>query len=814
MISVFDLIVILILGLPLLAALANGLNMLLGGRYSGGVVHRLACGAIFLSFLGSLWVLAQVLLDPTPREVVVYRWLFSGDLSVNFAFLIDSLSAVMMLVTTGISFVIAVFSINYMHRERGFSRFFTVVPLFVFAMLVLVMANNYVLLFLGWESVGVCSYLLIGFYYERTSAAQAGTKAFVMNRVGDAGFLLGIFLIFTNFQTTDYSQVFARAGTVDTGTLTAIGLCLLLGAVGKSAQLPLTTWLARAMEGPTPSSALIHAATMVTAGVYMITRSHDIYDRAPDALLAVAIVGAATALFGAVVGLVQTDIKSLLAYSTTTQLGLMFLACGFGAYPVAIFHLVAHAFFKTLLFLTSPSILHHLHVRPDVRKVGRATETVPVVYRLFLLGAVGLMAFPFLSVWWQSEVFGRAFSEGLYLLLALGAVAAFSAAFSTGRMVRVAFYEEAHEGHGTGRRRSPWKIVKPLVVLVVFVAIGLALGMLPGGVNGSWFQEFLAPVISAQPGVPDGGLPLVFTLMGLMILLLSAGWFASIHLDRFRPEQPGLLFFRMRRIYNLALNRFWLDELYDMAFVQPSKRLGRFFERVDTELIDRATGVPAPASRLHVARETWEEQRLISQAAEAAEPATGPVSTWEEEEREERAALVGEGAFGWLTRVSGDTSSQVERGLDRAPGVLGWLARVSGDTSGWVEREGVGRAPGILGWLTRASGDTSSWIERGIGRAPGVLGWLTLVSGRISTRVERGVDRMPDVADWLTELLVRFSAWVEKITFTGVHVGVPQAGGVLGRALIKTEEIISRPVVIGSIFIVSFAALLIRTLWF
>ena len=782
----FDLIVVLIPGLPLLAALANGLNMLLGGRYSEVVVHRLACGSIFLSFLGSVWVFVQVLLDPTPREVVVYRWLFSGDLNVNFGFLIDSLSAVMMLVTTGISFLIAVFSINYIHRERGFSRFFTVTPLFVFAMLVLVMADNYVLLFLGWESLGVCSYLLIGFYYERTAAAHAGTKAFVMNRIGDAGFLLGIFLIVANFQTTDYSEVFARVGTTDTGALTAIGLCLLLGAVGKSAQLPLTTWLARAMEGPTPSSALIHAATMVTAGVYMITRSHAIYDQAPNALLAVAIVGAATALFGAVVGLVQTDIKSLLAYSTTSQLGLMFLACGLGAYPVAIFHLAAHAFFKTLLFLTSPSILHHLHGGADVRKVGRARETVPTMYRLFLLGAVGLLAFPFLSGWWQSEILGRAFSEGFYILLALGAVAAFSAAFAAGRMVHVVFYEEAH---GT-ERGSPLTVVKPLVVLAVIVAIGVALGMLPGGVNGSWFQEFLAPVVSAQPGVPDGSLPLSFTLMGLMVLLLAAGWFTPLRLDRFRPERPGLLFFKTRGFYNLVQNRFWLDELYDMAFVQPSKKLGHLLDRVDTEVIDRATGVPAPASRLHIARETWEEQRLISQAMEAAEPAGEPTSTWEEEEREERAAL------------------------GEAPGVLGWMTKTSGNTSSWVEREGIGRAPGILGWLTRVSGNTSSWVERGVGRAPGVLGSLTQLSGNISTWVERTVDRMPDVVDWLTELVARFSAWVENITFSGVHVSVPQAGGLLGRALTRTEQTIGRPVVVGSLLVVSLAALLIRSLWF
>ncbi len=808
----FDLIVVLIPGLPLLAALANGLNTLLGERYSGVAVHRLACGSIFLSFLGALWVFVQVLLDPTPREVVVYRWLFSGDLEVNFAFLIDSLSAVMMLVTTGISFLIAVFSINYMHNERGFSRFFTVTPLFVFAMLVLVMANNYVLLFLGWESVGVCSYLLIGYYYERTSSAQAGTKAFVMNRVGDAGFLLGIFLIVANFQTTDYSEVFARVGEIGTGSLTAIGLCLLLGAVGKSAQLPLTTWLARAMEGPTPSSALIHAATMVTAGVYMIARSHDIYDLAPDALLAVAIVGAATALFGAVVGLVQTDIKSLLAYSTTSQLGLMFLACGLGAYPVAIFHLTAHAFFKTLLFLTAPSILHHLHGGADVRKVGRVRETVPIMYRLFLLGAVGLMAFPFLSGWWQSEILGRAFSEGFYILLALGAVAAFSAAFAAGRMVHVVFYEEAH---GT-ERGSPLTVVKPLVVLAVIVALGLALGMLPGGVNGSWFQEFLAPVVSAQPGVPDGSLLLSFILMGLMVLLLVAGWFTPLHLDRFRPERPGLLFFKTRGIYNLALNRFWLDELYDMAVVRPSKKLGRLLDRVDTEVIDRATGVPAPASRLHIATETWEEQRLVSQVVEAAESAGEPASTWEEEERGERAAL-GEapGVLGWMTKTSGGTSTWVEReGIGRAPGILGWLTRVSGDTASWVEREGVGRAPGILGWLTRVSGDTLSWVERGVGRAPSVLGGLTQLSGNISTWVERTVDRMPDAVDWLTELVARFSAWVEKLTFSGVHVGVPQAGGLLGRALTRTEETIGRPLVIGSLLIVSLAALLIRTLWF
>jgi NADH-quinone oxidoreductase subunit L len=778
---VFELLVVLIVGLPLLAALANGINALFGERYSYVVVYRLACGAILLSFLGALWVFVGVLLDPAPREVVVYRWLFSGDLNVDFAFLIDSLSAVMMLVTTGIGFLIAVFSVNYMHNERGFSRFFTVTPLFVFAMLVLVMANNYVLLFLGWESVGVCSYLLISYYYERPASAKAGTKAFVMNRIGDAGFLIGIFLIVATFQTTDFSGVFSQAESADTATLTAIGLCLLVGAVGKSAQLPLTTWLARAMEGPTPSSALIHAATMVTAGVYMIARSHVIYDLAPNALLAVAIVGAATALFGAMVGLVQTDIKSILAYSTTSQLGLMFLACGLGAYPVAIFHLVAHAFFKTLLFLTAPSILHHLHGGADARKVGAVKQSVPVVYQLFLVGAVGLMALPFVSVWWQSEALG-AFSGGLYILLAVGVIAVFAAAFATGRMVQESFFEDVHGGHGN-HRGSPWKFVKPLVILAAVAGVGVVVGILPGGLDGTWFQEFLAPVVSAQPGVPGGSIPLAATLLGLLILLLVVGWFAPLYLDRFRPERPGLLFFKTRGIYNLALNRFWLDEMYEAAFVRTSKKLGRLLERVDTAFIDRATGVEAPAGRVQTARETWEEQRLIS-------PAVEPTSTWDEEEKKEKAALGG------------------------AAGVLGALTRAGGGASDWVEREGVSRAPGILGALTRVGGGASDFVERGIRRAPGLLGWLTGLSGNISNSIERSIDRVPDMLERMTEGVVSLSAWVEKATFTGVHVSMPQASGALGRAMTKTEEVIGRPVVIGGIIIVSLSAILIRALWF
>ena len=788
----FELIVALVPALPLAAALANGVNALAGERYSWRVVQRLASGSLLLSLAGCLWVFGQVVLDPAPREVVLYRWLVSGTLAVDVAFLIDSLSAVMMLVTTSISFLIAIFSINYMHNERGFSRYFTVLPLFVFAMLMLVMGNNYILLFLGWEGVGVCSYLLIGFYNDRKAAVQAGTKAFVMNRVGDAGFLMGIFLIIAHFGTANYTPVFAGAATLDTATATAIGLCLLLGAIGKSAQLPLATWLARAMEGPTPSSALIHAATMVTAGVYMIARSHAIYDVAPDALLVVALVGAATALFGAVVGLVQTDIKSLLAYSTTSQLGLMFLACGLGAYAVAIFHLAAHAVFKTLLFLTAPSILHQLHGGADVRATTPARETSPRGYRLLLVGAVGLAVFPFLAVWWQRQVIGDRFATSLPLLLAFGFIALFTAAVATGRLIKLTFGEQAHPAHGAhepaDHHPSPG-ISTGLAVLVVVVAIGLVLGVLPGGIEGTWMERFLAPVLAANPRVPAGNPILVIGVMGLVILLLLVGWFTPLYFERFRPERPGLLLFRRRHLYGLALNRFWLDELYAAAVVQPAWRLGRLLDRVDSEVIDRFLGMPTAARTVHAAAPAWEEQRLATQAYGAAALA-GELSpleaTWRKEDQEEKAAAagdVGKGTLAWAATATG----WVEReGVERAGGVFGWVTRASADTGGWLEREGIGRAGGALNWAAESIGGGSAWIERSIiNRAEGLVGSITHAVAVLATRVEGAV----------------FS--------TGVHVGVPRASGRIGRFLNATEQVLGKPPVIAAVLFLSFVGVLL-----
>jgi NADH-quinone oxidoreductase subunit L len=753
----FDIIVALVPGLPLLAAVANGVGGLLGDRYSWRVVQRVASGALLLSLAACLWVFGQVLLDPTPREVVLYRWLVSGPLTVDVAFLVDSLSAVMMLVTTGISFLVAIFSINYMHNERGFTRYFTVLPLFVFAMLVLVMANNFILLFLGWEGVGVCSYLLIGFYYDRKAAVQAGTKAFVMNRVGDAGFLMGIFLLISNFGTANYTTVLAGAPALDVGTATAIGLCLLLGAAGKSAQFPLVTWLARAMEGPTPSSALIHAATMVTAGVYMIARSHAIYDRAPDALLGVAVVGAATALFGALVGLVQTDIKSLLAYSTTSQLGLMFLACGLGAYTIAIFHLAAHAVFKTLLFLTAPSILHQLHGGGDVRALA-TSEKSPGIYRLLLIGAVGLAVLPFLSIWWQGPSAGRVWTTGLPLLVAFGLLALFAAAVSTARLVRLTFSDHGHAAQPRSSGGTPRRLVTGLAVPAVLVALGVAAGVLPGGIEGTWMEGFLESAVAARPGVPLGSPVLAAGVMALIVLILLTGWFTPLYFERFQAERPGALLFKHRRLYGFVVNRLWLDELYDVTVVQPARRLGLLLSRIDGGVIDRALGTGVIGRRRAAA---WEERRLAAQVSEAALAATG-------------------------SRAGAEPSAWAEGGPAGATGLFGLLTRAGADAGGWIEREGIGRAGGALGSLAEMLSGVSAWIEGSI------------------------IRRLEDLVGSLTEAIAVVAARVERSVFhVGVHVGVPSATGRVGRLLNATEEALDQPLFIGALVFLAFVVVLL-----
>ncbi|MDQ3667445.1 MAG: NADH-quinone oxidoreductase subunit L [Acidobacteriota bacterium] len=798
----FELVVALIVLLPLAAALVNGLNLVLGDRFHYTLVQRITCGAIGLALIGAVWVFIQVLIDPAPREVVLYQWLQSGDVNVHVAFLIDSLSAVMMLVVTGFSFGISLYSINYMYNDYSFTRYFSALALFVFSMLILVMGNNFVLLFLGWEAVGVCSYLLIGHYYVRASAARAGTIAFVINRVGDAGFLMGIFLIATHFGTVTYSEVFANLDRIDSGTATAICLTLLLGAIGKSAQLPLGIWLAKAMEGPTPSSALIHAATMVTAGVYMIVRSHALYDMAPNALLVVAIVGAATALYGTAVGLAQTDIKGILASSTTTHLGLMFLACGLGAYAVAIFYLVAHAFLKSYLFLTAPSILHHLHGKVDVRRV-QAKESVPLLYWVVLAVTVALLLAPFAL--WRGEPLTGENPMPLLTLLAGAAMAVFAAGYYSLKLTHRAF--DSHEGHGAAAsaQKKPNRIKQavPFAALAGIALIGIALGILPGGIEGTWFQHFLAPVLSAPTGEVAGHPLLALLLLALLALILFCAWATALYFERGRAELPGRTLLKLRGLYSLAANKFYLEELYGRFVVQSCHKLGRFLDRLDTDVVDRAVGAPAAVMPIYGIQATWEESYRAMQGtahAQALHAALAPVQTsevgWTRGQRdgiELHAALV-------PAQTSEDEVEQADKTIHFADtsGVAGWLATTSARTSGWTERELIGRATGGLGWVTDRVSSASGWIEsRVVSRAPGMLGGAAELSSAVSGWIEhRVVGRVPNITDTITDFFAAFTEGIEKVIFQkGVHSVLPSTGAFFGRALLGLEQIIGHPLV-------------------
>lgn len=762
----FESVVALTILLPLAAAVVNGLNLVLGDRFHYRLVQGISCGAIALAFLGSIWVFIQVLIDPSPREVLLYQWLPSGDVRVDFAFLIDSLSAVMMLAVTAFSFAISLYSINYMHNDYSFTRYFSALALFVFSMLVLVMANNFVLLFLGWEVVGVCSYLLIGHYYQRSSAARAGTVAFVANRIGDAGFLMGIFLISTHFGTVNFSEVFANLGQINSGTATAICLSLLLGAIGKSAQLPLGIWLAKAMDGPTPSSALSYGAIMVTAGVYLIVRNHALYDMAPNALLVVAIVGAASALYGTLVGLSQTDIKGILASSTMAHLGLMFLACGLGAYAVAIFYLLAHAFLKTYSFLTAPSILHHLHGKVDVRRL-QAKESVSPLYWAVLAGSVALLLAPFIL--WPDEPLGGDYPIPVPILLAGAAMAVFATGYYGLKLTRRTF--DVRGEHGAA---GPM-LALPFAALAAISLIGILLDILPGGIEGSWFQEFLAPVVQAPRSEVAGDPLLALPLLALLALILFCAWATALYFERGRAELPGRTLLKLRGLYSLAANKFYLDEFYARFLVHPCHKLGRFLDRVDTGLIDRAVGAPAAVMPIYGIQATWEERYRAMEGAvhaQAVRAVSAPAQSSEGDEDRRTAGFA-------------DTS-----------GAAGWLTAVSARTSGWTERELIGRAAGGMGWVTDRVSSLSGWIEtRLVSRAPGLLGGAAELSSAVSAWIEhRVVGRVTNVTDTIAGFFAAITEAMERVIFQkGVHSGIPLTGAFFGRALLRLEQIIGHP---------------------
>lgn len=775
----FNSIVLLTVLCPLFAAAANCINLLAGDRlWNWRAVQRLTCVMLFASFVGALWIFWQILLDPAPREVIVYRWLSAGTLNVDVGFLVDTLTGIMMLVVTGFSFMIAVFSINYMHNDFSFTRYFSALALFVFAMLILVMGNNYIMLFLGWESVGLCSYLLIGHYYDRKSASRAGTKAFIMNRVGDAGFLIGIFLIASNFGSVAYTDVFANLDKIDSFTANIIGLCLLTGAIGKSAQLPLGTWLAKAMEGPTPSSALIHAATMVTAGVYMITRSHGIYDMAPVALAVVTIVGALTAVYGATIGKTISDIKGILAASTTTQLGLMFVACGLGAYPVAIFHLVAHAFLKTFLFLTAPSILQYFHTFPDARAVEEHATPVPVVFWLILVGCIGIIAYPFgAGLVAGAETTGL--SASLYVLAAAGLMATFTTFYYAVSATRRIFggkghdnhhdhahghdhnHDHAHDKHGEhAPPKSDIPVAVPILALCFALGAGLFFGVLPGGLMDSWFATFLSPVVSLSETEASRS-PLSFFVVAAIGLVMMSAWAGALFMDRFRPEVPGLKLIRARSLYTAAMRRFWLDDFYHRVLVAGFVKLGAWLDRFDTNVIDRLVGAPTAASRIRSASSTWEVRYLAARAA-------GIAGTL--------------GTLGTAANVKPISDPKAESG---SGGLLPWLTSASARSSGYIEQKFVAESAGVMGTITSYASRSSALFEKDvIAQGQGLIGVAT------------------DGAAFV-------SGWVEHNVFeVGVNKGVSQTGGVMGTVLYQIEEILGRPLIVGTTVLIAIFGLL------
>jgi NADH-quinone oxidoreductase subunit L len=603
-----DLLIKLIPLLPLLAVIANGL---LGTRFSHETAHRLAWGSVGLSFLCTIGVFADMLQTGTAREVIVYQWIFGGDLSINLAYLVDPLTCVWLLVITGVGFLIHVYSVGYMHGEMGFTRFFTYMNLFMVSMLLLVMGNNYVVLFIGWEGVGLCSYLLIGYYYDKVSAAKAASKAFVVNRIGDAGFLLAIFLVFINFKTLDYTKVFAQVGTLSPEMATAIALCLLIGAVGKSAQLPLHTWLPDAMEGPTPVSALIHAATMVTAGVYMVVRNHAIFDASPVAMEVVAIVGGGTALFAATIGLVQTDIKRVLAYSTVSQLGYMFLGCGIGAYTAAVFHVMTHAFFKALLFLSAGSVIHALSGEQDIQKMGGLSQKIPWTYRLFLIGTIAIAGIPPLAGFWsKDEIMGHAFVTHRYLYYSVAAIGAFLTSFYMFRLTFLTFSGPSRMDPHTEEHvhESPMVMIGPLIVLGgLSVLGGLALGFPP---EHGWLHRFLEPVVGAA-GTHEVSIGLVVALMGGATAIALMGWGLAHFLYRVDPSAAERWAAGFSGVYRTLLNKYYIDELYDLLFVEPLKRLGELLDWFDRTIIDGIVRGVGRLAEWSSAASTWIEKHII-----------------------------------------------------------------------------------------------------------------------------------------------------------------------------------------------------------
>ena len=606
--------------IPLLPLVGAAINGALGKRFSRQAVTGVAllfCGAAFGM---ALWVASQFSSLSLPHAEYLATWIRAGSFQADFAFYLDQLSLVMLLVVSGVGFLIHIYSVGYMWDDGGYYRFFAYLNLFMFFMLTLVLASNYLLMFIGWEGVGLASYLLIGFWFTKDSAASAGKKAFIVNRIGDFGFLIALFLLIQHFGSLDFTTVFQKVlplspETAGAGLLTAIALLLMVGACGKSAQIPLYVWLPDAMEGPTPVSALIHAATMVTAGVYMVARSHVIFERAPSALTVVAIIGTLTALFAATIGVAQTDIKKVLAYSTISQLGYMFLACGVAAFSAGIFHLMTHAFFKGLLFLAAGSVIHALGGEQDMRHMGGLRTKIPWTFWTMTAGTFAIAGIPpFAGFFSKDEILWRAY-QASWIYWLIGLSTAFLTSFYMFRLWFMTFFgeyrgdiEESHgyestaghsragtpaphdHGHG-GIHESPKVMLIPLMILAVLSVVGGWVGV-PGSLGGNnRFDKFLGPVFHAtapdvnathaSPGElappekqTEGTEPktgpateLIFT--GISVAAALTGLYLAWLLYLRRPQLPQKIARSLNGFYDMVLHKYYVDEFYSTIFVKP-----------------------------------------------------------------------------------------------------------------------------------------------------------------------------------------------------------------------------------------------------
>jgi len=567
--------------IPLLPLLSFIINILFGRRFIRHRAHWIAVPAVGISFVLSLLVFIDVLHGRTVN-IDLYDWVVSGDFRVSIGFLIDQLSALMILVVTSISTLIFIYSIGYMHGDGGYYRFFAYLSLFVFSMLMLVMSNNFLLLYFGWEAVGLCSYFLIGFWFHKKSASDAGKKAFIVNRFGDFGFGLGVILIYITFGTLQYTEVFEKAPLIlgqtinflgsDVGLITMICLLLFCGAVGKSAQIPLHVWLPDAMEGPTPVSALIHAATMVTAGVFMVARCNPLFNLSETAMHTVAIVGGVTALFAASIALVQNDIKRVIAYSTVSQLGYMFLALGVGAYTAGIFHLYTHAYFKALLFLGSGSVIHALHDEQDMQRMGGLRHYMPVTYWTFIMATLSITGIPgFAGFFSKDEILWRAFLGGNLgkFLWILGTGAALLTAFYSWRLIYLTFHGRYRGDESVHPHESPPVMSVPLILLAIGAVAAGWVGIPPlFAEHGDRIGEFLSPVLGHPHGY--GTHAQESMVMGISIAVAIMGWLIAHYIYIRNPHLASTLVDRFRGVYKLLYNKYWVDEIYSTVIVRPT----------------------------------------------------------------------------------------------------------------------------------------------------------------------------------------------------------------------------------------------------